>query len=142
MTSVCLDDTHRIVRQVSYAKQIRDEAGNIIGVRYSAFSLREDEDYLSVAWCEYFNCSFAEQVHSAILQLRGVRPDKDSTAYFVLSVGDIKDKLKPHKIRALHEPKEAYECHAALRRWPRKDALLERLAQEAAAQVLMSSDVR
>lgn len=140
MPETKLADEHRVVRQVPFSKQIRDEANQLLGVRYDAFLLREGEKYLSVAWCEYFNDDPEAQAIKAIGQLRASRSDRKSTAYWISSVGSIRGVLAPHAIRAIHEPLDGFECHAALRRWPEEAELLEKLALEAAADFVISGD--
>lgn len=95
MPETKLEDEHRIVRQVPFSKQIRDESNQLLGVRYDAFLLREGEKYLSVAWCEYFDAEQDEQARKAIDQLRTNRSDKKSTAYWIASVGNIRSVLAP-----------------------------------------------
>lgn len=136
-----LDGYHRIVRQVPYSRWIRGENNEYVGVLYSAFTLRETETYLSVAWCEYFDLPAEEQVRAAITELRGARPDKKSTGYWIAKISTIEEVLSPHRIRALHEPVEGFDSHAALRRWPEDEELLETLAQEAEADFLLSGDL-
>lgn len=136
-----LSGEHRIVRQVPHSRQIRGDNNEYLGILYSAFTLRESEPYLSVAWCEYFDLSADEQVRAAISELRAARPDKKSTGYWVAEVKTIEQTLAPHRIRALHEPKDGFGSHAALRRWPEDQELLETLAQEAVADFLFSGDL-
>ena len=135
-----LKDTHRIVRQVSHTKQIKNDR-EAIGVLYSAFALGTGHDSLSVAWCEFFEGDLDFQRAQAIRQLRKARPDKKSTAYWTSSISEIRAALSPHKIRALHEPDGLFECHAALRRWPQELVLLQKLATEAIARIDMSEDI-
>jgi hypothetical protein len=136
-----LSNSDRIVRQVPFGRQIRGDDNEYLGVRYSAFQLRESESYLSVAWCEYFDLSSNDQKLAAINQLRTARPDKKSTGYWVATIGEIESKLSPHRIRALHESIEGFECHAALRRWPEDEELLARLSEEAAAEFILSGQI-
>jgi hypothetical protein len=136
-----LNGSHRIVRQVPYSRQIRGDNNEYLGVLYSAFTLRPSETYLSVAWCEYFDLPVDQQARAAISELRAARPDKKSTGYWISEISEIQNKLSPHRIRALHEPIEGFESHAALRRWPEDQELLETLAQDADADFLLSGDL-
>ncbi len=49
-----LKDEHHVVRVVPFGKLRRDEHGTILGIDYTAFLRRENEDGLSVTALEYF----------------------------------------------------------------------------------------
>lgn len=131
-----LDADHRVVRYVPWAKLRRDENDNVLGVLPQAFSLRADEEYLSVTWCEYFSGTPDEQLRCAIEAIRGSAIDVRPKAQFATGVvGEIRAHMqsdpKNHRLRFVHEPTQDNDAHAAIKRWPdHSDDLLELLAAE------------
>lgn len=141
MVGKYLDEGHRIIRQIPRARQVRDDATQeILGFSYNAFTLNGHE-YLSVAWPEYFEEDSDMQLKSAIAQLRAARPDNKSTAYWIARISDMRTAMEGHRFRAISEPDGLFTSHAALRNWSTDEGLLERLAAEAMAQVLLSKDI-
>ena len=57
-----IPDEHHLVRYISWAKLLKDEFDNVTGVLPEAFTLRDDEPFLSAAWQEYYRCSEIEQI--------------------------------------------------------------------------------
>lgn len=136
-----LNEDHRVIRQVPHRCQVRDLlTGELLGMNYNAFTLNGHE-YLSVAWPEYFEEDSNTQCKSAIAQLRAARSDKKSTAYWIARISDIRTAMEGHRFRAISEPDGLFTSHAALRNWAKDEGLLERLAAEALAQILLSKDI-
>ncbi|WP_457660166.1 MULTISPECIES: hypothetical protein [Sinorhizobium] len=137
MASNYLLDNERVVRLASWAKLRKDEDDNVVGVLPQAFHLRDDEEYLSVTWCEYFAGSPDEQARCAVEAVRNSKLKVGSKARFVFgTVGNIRAAAESRpvapKLRFIHEPEEDNVAHTAIRRWPREDhELFDLLAEEA-----------
>jgi hypothetical protein len=81
-------------------------------IQATAFMLRSDEEYLSVNWLEYFNCSRRDH---EITEIRNVYSEKLNVGarakIAILNVGEVREKVlteSPDKrnIEVLHEPIE------------------------------------
>jgi hypothetical protein len=140
MTGQNLTDEHHIVRQVPWARQLRGDLDEFLGITHHAFTLRESHKYLSVAWCEYFSAAPIEQLQLAISQLQKARRGGAKAVYWKCSVGEVRARLAPHVISAFHAPIADYECHAGLGDWPEDATLLEALAKDAIAEVFSAAD--
>ncbi|WP_374428986.1 hypothetical protein [Tabrizicola sp.] len=141
MTAGSLSDEDHVIRQVPFSKQVRNGEDECIGVTHHAFTLREGEPYLSVAWCEYFDADAAQQTKLAVAQMRKVRSGGGKTVYWKSQVLEIRRSLDPHKITAFHNPDGEYECHAGLGDWPEEATLLETLAKDAIAELFSAADL-
>ncbi len=137
MPSNYLRDEERIVRFVPWSKLRRDEDDNVLGPLPQAFELREDEEYLSVTWCEYFNGGDDERLRCAIEAVRNSALTVGRKARFAVgNVGDVREAVEgrpnARKLRMIHQPEDDNQAHAALRHWPRSDHdLLALLAEDA-----------
>lgn len=141
MSGAYLSEDHRVIRQVPPRCQVKGDSGEFVGVNFNAFLLRENEEYLSVSWPEHFAADSVKQCQLAINQMRAVRSDRDSTAYWIAQISDLRHAMLGNSFRAISEPIGDFTSHAALRRWPRTNFLLELLAAETLAEVLFSRDV-
>lgn len=142
MPTTYLDEEDHIIRQVPSSRQVLDpETRELLGVSHNAFTLKEGEEYLSVAWLEYFDEDYPERLQRAVNQIRAQRSDRQSTVYWICQVSEVRRAMNGHKFRAISEPIGDYKCHAALRRWPSDDPLLELLASEAVAECVFSRDI-
>lgn len=141
MPSFYLDEADRVVRHVPSNRCRRDENDNVIGVNADAFSLRENEEYLSVTWCEFFDGTALEQLCCAVSSFKGSYNTKRSSHYWCAPVGSIEQMFRSHRarrLRVIHEPDPRNAAHVALRGWPREnDQLLEAIAAECAASVVV-----
>jgi len=81
-------------------------------IQATAFMLRPDEEYLSVNWLEYLNCSSRDQ---EINEIRNIYSEKLNVGKLaktaILNVGDVREKVfteSPDKrnIEVLHAPIE------------------------------------
>ncbi|MGT2502529.1 hypothetical protein ACVOMS_20245 [Bradyrhizobium guangxiense] len=61
-----LPETDHCVRYVPWARLRKDEEDNVIGILGAAFRLRDEEDYLSATWAEFFP---ARRIRIELLQL-------------------------------------------------------------------------
>jgi hypothetical protein len=115
-----LPDEHHVVRYVPWARLRKDENDNVIGVLGVAFKLRNDEQYLSATWAEFFAGARADSIASAIKCIRASRIEvKPRSGFAVGNVRQVKDTCladkQKHKIRIIHEPEEDNTAHTALR---------------------------
>lgn len=66
-----LPNEDHVLRYVPWARLLRTEKGDVIGVLGSAFKLWSGEEYLSATWLEYFKCSTRDgNITDAIRTLR------------------------------------------------------------------------
>jgi hypothetical protein len=146
MASNYLRDEERVVRYVPWGKLRRDEDDNVLGSLPAAFALREDEEYLSVTWCEYFAGTPDESLRCAIEAIRGSAIKVGQKARFAVGeVGRLRRRAegreKARKLRIIHEPEDDNQAHAAIRHWPREDdELLELLAEDEWSKLLTAAD--
>jgi len=137
MPSNYLRDEERVVRFVPWGKLRKDEDDNVLGPLPAAFELREDEEYLSVTWCEFFAGTPDEQLRCAIEAIRSSNLTVGAKARFAVGeVGPIKrvaeGRPNARKLRIIHEPEDDNAAHVAVRHWPREDAeLMDLLAASA-----------
>jgi hypothetical protein len=143
-----LPHEHHVVRYVPWARLRKDEDYNVLGVIGKAFELRDDEEYLSATWAEYFELGSHEQcILAAVKAIRGSKIEvRPRSGFAIGKVDDIKSVCfadsKQYKIRVIHEREDDNFAHAALRRWPRdNDDLLDLIAEEAWGTVVLNQDV-
>ena len=142
-----LPPQHHIVRYVPWARLRKDENDNVIGVLGAAFKLRENEDYLSATWLEFFKGGDGECVASAVRVIRGSEIKVTARSGFAIgNVGRVKDVCladkQKHKIRVIHEPEDDNEAHTALRGWPRdNDPLLQLIAEDVWNETILNSAI-
>lgn len=136
MPSNYLLEEERIVRFVPWGKLRRDEDDNVLGCLPAAFALRDEEEFLSVTWCEYFAGAPDEQLRCAIEAIRNSDLRVGRKAQFAVGlVGAIRARAESRsgarKLRIIHEPESDNAAHSAIRHWPRDDdELLDLLAQD------------
>ena len=137
MATVYLKEDEHVARQVPFSCQVRSEGdgGEVVGITHNAFRLKANEDYLSVAWLEFFQGEFDQQLNMAVRQIHSVRPGKVSTGYWAASIGHMRAALRNHPFRASHEPVGEFTSHSALRRWPVDDELLLLLSESIMAEL-------
>jgi len=145
MPSNYLNDDERVVRFVPWAKLRKDEDDNVLGALPSAFALRDDEEYLSVTWCEYFAGTANEQTRCAIEAIRGSMKVGAKARFALGEVGAIRQRAegRPNakKLRIIHEPEPDNAAHSAIRHWTRDDdELLELLAEAEWSDLLTAAD--
>lgn len=146
MPSNYLDDSDGVVRFVPWGKLRKDEDDNVLGALPAAFALRDEEEYLSVTWCEYFAGTKDEKTRCAIEAIRNSDLKVGSKARFALgNVGEIRQRVEGRqngrKLRIIHEPEPDNPAHAAIRHWPRDDdELLDLLAQAEWSDILTADE--
>lgn len=117
----------------------RNEGGEVVGFLYTAFQMREDEDYLSAAWVEYGEkATHAANLSATIAAFQANRTIRPSHKFAVGNVGRIRSACAEHRqrVRISHEPIDDFDAHASVRQYNDKaDELLELLAEEAWAEM-------
>jgi hypothetical protein len=130
-----LPDEHHVARCVPWSRLVkRDGDGDVIGVFPAAFTLRKDEEYLSVTWIEHFDGNICDRVSEAVRATRRSIKVGGKARFVVGNVAAIHATCAKCevKVRIVHEPEEVNGGHAAIRRMPRENhALPELLATEA-----------
>lgn len=142
MSKKRIPERDSVVRLVGWAKLRKDENDNVLGVLPGAFSLRDNEDYLSAAWLNYFDGEYEAQKSCVIKDLRSARTAGPKARYWIARVKDVTSLMEANgvRIRVIHEPMDNMYSHAALRRWPRDDELLEILAADVVCELASHQD--
>lgn len=91
-TIVYLPDDDHCVRYVPWTRLRKDEEENVIGVLGAAFRLRDEEEYLSATWAEFFpGATHQDRIVASVRTLRAssinVRP---KSGFAIGCVGEIK----------------------------------------------------
>jgi len=148
MAIVYLPDDHHSVRYVPWARLRKDEDDNVIGVLGAAFRLRDEEEYLSATWAEFFvESTHADRVTASIRAIRASNIDvRPKSGFAVGCVSKIKqvclDDPRRHRVRIIHEAEPDNAAHAALRGWPRdNDDLLNLLAEEIWCDAILNAAI-
>ncbi|MCY0149850.1 hypothetical protein OEG84_19635 [Hoeflea sp. G2-23] len=129
-----------MLRYVGWSHLRKDDDQNVLGVLPSAFYLRDEENYLSVTWCEYFDGLPDESLRCAIEAIRGSIRVGGKARFALANVGSIKSTMENEagvKLRIEHLPEEDNPAHAAVKRWPNENFdLLELIASDAWAETI------
>lgn len=150
-----LDETHHVLRNVGKRKyrKIDDE----FVIFPAAFRLRlksdfnpprkEDEEYISASWLEYFDGSTLERAKNILVALNRYFKVRKSTALVVLNVGKIIacGKKLDANLSAWHEPKKGMPVYAAIRgmqiKHQENDRLPTLILAEAVTDTFIVSDL-
>jgi hypothetical protein len=148
MPTVYLPDGDHCVRYVPWARLRKDEEENVIGVLGAAFRLRDEEDYLSATWAEFFaGATHHDRIVASVRAIRASNIDvRPKSGFAVGCVAEIKraclEDQGRHRIRIIHEEEQDNPAHAALRGWPRdNNDLLDLLAEEVWCDRILNADV-
>jgi hypothetical protein len=147
MPTVYLEADHHCVRYVPWSRLRKDEHDNVIGVLGAAFRLRDDEEYLSATWAEFFPGDHQARVCASVRAIRASNINVTTRSGFAIGVvAAIKEAClsdrKQHRIRIIHEAEDDNPAHTALRGWPREnDDLLELLAEEAWSDTILNATI-
>lgn len=136
MRNEVIPDQHHIARYIPYTRTRRhSETDEIIGILGSALQLKENEDYLSVSWIEFYVGDWQEQFQSAANGMASRQTIGPKGAIAWASVRDFHKICvsKQQRVRIIHLDDDALNPgHSAVRRMPRDDQdLLDLLASEA-----------
>lgn len=148
MTRREFDDHEHFVRHCSHQQLSTDEHGNVLGVTFAAFQLRQTigETYLSGALLESVRGGMMIQlaaIRTALSQTRQVKPRH---AFAVCSAASIRaaGEVRTRKLRVQFEPKSSNATYSALRGLPQDNSdidLLEALAANTVVNLVASKDV-
>jgi hypothetical protein len=139
-------DNH-VVRYVPWARLRKDENDIVVGVVGAAFRLRDDEEYLSATWLEFFSGSRQQKIEAAVKTVRASKIDVRPLSGFAIGqVERIKSRCladrRKYKIRVIHEKEEDNTAHTALRQWPRdNDDLLDLLAADEWSETVLNKNI-
>src|SRR4051812_26600343 len=111
MATVYLPADDHCVRYVPWSRLRKDEDDNVIGVLGAAFRLRDEEDYLSATWAEFFPGDYDSRIAAAV---RGVRASKikvtPRSGFAIGVVSAIKETClndpRQHRVRVIHEAED------------------------------------
>jgi hypothetical protein len=140
------NDDH-VMRYVPWGRLRKDGDDNVVGFLPQAFQLRQDEDYLSVNWLEFYDGDRETQIRLSVWVIRDSfeRPLGGKSAFAIGNVGKIKDisEAVGSRVRIVHEPDdEKNPAHCGMRQLPRDDlTLLEALASDAFTERVNNADV-
>lgn len=117
MSYESLPDSDHFVRSCKRKWTAANDDGTVVLVPMSAFSLREDEAYLSGSWLERA-CNDPEAQMSETLRLMRLALDVPKSGFLArLNVGESRElgRRREARVRFLHRPKEnANPCYASL----------------------------
>ena len=142
-----LPDDHHVIRYVPWAKLRKDEDDNVIGILGVAFRLRDDEEYLSATWMEFFPGTKSICVQAAVQKIRASNMSVSPKSGF--AIGNVKaikttcaaDKHR-HKIRIIHAREDDNPAHTALRGWPRENEdLLNLIADDIWNETVLNKNI-
>lgn len=143
-----LPETDHCVRYVPWARLRKDEEDNVIGILGAAFRLRDEEDYLSATWAEFFpGATHQDRVIATVQAIRSSTIDvRPKSGFAVGCVSQIRQAClndpKRYKIRFIHEAEPDNPAHAALRGWPKdNDDLLNLIAEEVWCDAVLNVNV-
>jgi hypothetical protein len=138
-----VDDAHSLARYVSPNKLKRDEEGNVIGVLFVAFALREGERYLSSSCIEA--AGRPEDAGLAVLKQRyATQMTRMTNSGFALGLTeDIRAACATRsRVRIAIEPKKWNDAYVAIRQFPGEHLdVLELLASDAWGRVKLMKDI-
>jgi hypothetical protein len=147
MPTANVPNENHVIRYVPWIRLRKDENDVVVGVLGVAFRLRDEEEYLSSTWLEFFPGALADALVLAIKAIRASDIDvRPKSGFAVGNVGKIKaaclEDARKHRIRIVHEKADDNEAHVALRLWPRdNDDLLDLIAEEVWNDLTLNIDV-
>lgn len=104
-----------IMRYVPPARLRRDEDNNVLGILPHAFSYRDQENYLSVNWLEYFKNDKASNLRDCVDVQRATLKVAKNCVYAVAVVDKVMQvcvkKQKP--VRIVYHPTNGNVAHSA-----------------------------
>ena len=140
-----LPPEHHVIRYVPFGKLRKDENQTPIGIEYTAFLRRDDDDSLSVTWQEYFAGDQLTQITAAVRAIRASNLKPGGKSGFAIgNVATITAACteRRHKIRIIHWPEDDNKAHVDVRQIPRDDLeLLEHLAASAWSTLVFNSSI-
>ena len=134
------------MRYISPARIIWNANGKAAGIYPEAFKRRPAENGLSVTWLGYFSESHDDSIVTAIHSTRSntklsVKP---KSGFAIGNVGDILSSCESYgsrNDRVVYLPSNNNNAHAEVKLLPRDDQLLDLLATETWANLILNKDV-
>ena len=111
-----------------------DRDGRPLFIFPQAFALRDDEEYLSVTWVDFFGPHRLGNLKAAADAFRESTDSKRLAAKSAFAVANVAKiaaccREHGHSVRIVEEPVDSNDGHAAIRRYPRDvGELQDRLA--------------
>lgn len=146
MTNNLLSE-ERVVRCITHNKLRKDAQDNILGVTGAAFELKDKEEYLSGAWCEFFNGLPQETLRCTVESLRAssyIPARNKKTRFAVAEAGNIRSFMFEAKrpVRIIHSPSKGNPAYAEIHISLNDDKiLLERIADEVWGDLYTQSQI-
>lgn len=139
-----LPDSDHVMRYVPWSRLLKDEMGNVLGFFPQAFELRDNDQYLSVNWLEYFGGDSESNKRDSVHAFRRTLDVGPKSAFGIGNVGEIKRACSSSgaKARIVHRPRADNQAHSGIYGVPREDLnLLQMLAQDVFAELVRNCDV-
>jgi hypothetical protein len=142
-----LPDEDHVIRYVPWGRLRRDEDENVLGFLPQAFQLRQEEDYLSVNWLQYYDGDPETQIRLSVWAMRDSfeKPLGAKSAFAIGNVGEVKKTSEAFgsRVRVVREPEPRNPGHSAILQLPRDDlSLLEALAADAFTELVRNIDIQ
>ena len=137
MPTEYIPDADRVLRYAKWKDLRKDENDQILGFNPQTFQLRDQEDYLSASWVDYFKPA-AGSLSQALESFSRRRTVKAKDRFALGIVSRIKDACGQHglRIRVTREVEPGFDEHCGLRQYRNVAELLDLLAAEAWAQIV------
>ena len=140
-----IPDEDDVVRHVPYRKIIFDDNENIVGIFPQAYTLRKDEQHLSVSWLDIHEGSRLEKLKGVLV---GLQASMDVGAKSVLTIGNVLAiKKAVHSatninLRFTYAPSIANKAHALIHNINNEDLnLLMAMAGEGFMEIKQVRDL-
>jgi len=145
MATKYLPDDDHVVRHIT-PNSIERDGDQIKGIFPQAFRLREEEEYLSASWLEFFDGTKHERLKATRAAMSAARVVRPSHVLAVGNVSAVKDACKEFglKIRICHEPASdnPNPAYTAVRRFKSdNDQLLELLSSESWSELFEAKNL-
>lgn len=117
-----LPETNHVIRHVTSGKLRRDDARNILGVRWDGLQPKAHEG-LSVNWLEFHDGAMVDKVKAAFDLMSSKRNFKRGDVLAKMNVGTTRHAAESSgkKIRVVYAPIDGNHGHAEIRNMPSED---------------------
>lgn len=134
-----LPNDSRVVRFVAYGRMEKDENDNFLRPLPAAFAMRDDEQELSVTWCEYFAGTHDQTLRCAVEAIRSSRMVGNMACFCVASASETIATIQRlgGTGRAIYLPEDDNPAHAGITGIdPENGLLLQALANDVWSEYL------
>ncbi len=132
-----LTNAQHVVRHIPFPNLRKNGDGKVIGILPQAFQHRQNEEYLSVNWLEYFELdksSNLSETKKSIIEAKRSKKISANSRLAIGNVGKIKEALLKKEIgniRIAYAPSKANPAHSGIYNLPKEDYdLMAMLAEE------------